>query len=73
MKIDTSKISNKDDFVAILLLVIFICIFAFIIFLSATGKSFWAGFMAATLTWKWKQWLYEPTDAFLEKHWPSKD
>lgn len=73
MKIDTSKISNKDDLMVILLLFLFICIFAFIIFLSVTGKSFFAGFIAATLTWKWKLWFYEPADAFLEKHWPTKD
>lgn len=72
MKIDTSKISNKDDLVAMVLIFVFICILSFIVYLSLTGKTFLSGFVAATLTWKWKRWFYEPADSFLERHWPSK-
>jgi hypothetical protein len=70
VKIDRSKLSNKDDLVALGCLLVLFLLMGMIMYLAANEENFEAGFVAATATWKWKQWLYDPMDRFLEKHWP---
>jgi hypothetical protein len=70
MKIDLSKLSNKDDLATLIALILLLCLLAFALYLSATNESFLAGFVVATMIWKWKSWVYDPIDRFLEKHWP---
>ena len=71
MKIDTSKLFNKDDVVVLLGLVITLALFALVFYLAATLNTFLAGFVAATTVWRWKAWIYVPIDQLLERHWPS--
>lgn len=69
MKIDCSKMSNKDDLLVFIALIFIICIFSFIVYLASIN-TFLAGFVSATLIWKWKVWFYDPIDHFIETHWP---
>jgi hypothetical protein len=41
-----------------------------VFYLATTDNTFLGGFLAATITWKWKDWVFNPIDNFLEKHWP---
>lgn len=72
MKIDCSKLSNKDDLVSLIVSCISIAIMAAVILLQLSGESFLAGVVAATAVCKWRQWIYAPVDGFLERHWPGK-
>jgi hypothetical protein len=69
MKIDCSKLSNKDDLVVLLSMIVIFVLFAFTLYLAANNNTFLSGFSAATIIWKWKPWFYEPIDKFLEKNW----
>ena len=71
MKLDTSKLSNKDDLVALLAVVVLFAMFGFVFYLSATANTFASGFISSTIIWKWRDWYYVPVDRFLEAHWPS--
>lgn len=70
MKLDTSKIANKDDFIIILSFCFLLMLLGLVLYLAFAVDSFWAGFVAATVVWKWKAWFYEPVDGFLERNWP---
>lgn len=72
MKIDCSKLSNKDDLVSLIVSCISIAIMAAVILLQLSGESFLAGVVAATAVCKFKQWIYVPVDGFLERHWPGQ-
>lgn len=72
MKFDCSKISNKDDLIIILSLLFLITQISFVLYLAFSVNSFWAGFVSATVVWKWKSWFYDPVDAFLERKWPRE-
>jgi uncharacterized membrane protein len=69
MKIDCSKLSNKDDLLTIIAVVVVTAILGFTIYLAAYQNSFIAGFFSATVTWKWHEWIYSPIDNWLEKIW----
>ncbi|MGR5296968.1 hypothetical protein ACPV5U_19095 [Vibrio mediterranei] len=69
---DTSKLSNKDDLIVLIVFVVALLMLALVTYLVLTEKTFLAGFSVATLIWKWHEWLYKPVDVFLEKHWPFK-
>lgn len=71
MKIDTSKLSNKGDAVVLLGLVVTLALFGLVFYLAATANTFLAGFVAATIVWRWKAWVYEPIDRLLERCWPG--
>jgi hypothetical protein len=71
VKIDCSKLSNKGDLVALLGGLFIFSLFGVVIYLAATENAFLAGFMAATITWKWKCWVFDPIDHYLERHWSS--
>jgi hypothetical protein len=70
MKIDCSKLSNKGDLLVLIALIFMVGIFCLIVYL-AFAHTFLAGFVSATLVWKWQVWFYVPIDNLLEKHWPS--
>ena len=72
MKIDCSKLSNKDDLVSLIVILLSIAIMAAVILLQLSGESFLAGVVAATAVCKWRQWIYAPVDGFLERHWPGR-
>jgi hypothetical protein len=71
MKIDCSKLSNKDDLVVLIGTVFILLQFGFVIYLAATENTFLSGFIASTIIWKWKDWVYNPINNYLELHWPS--
>jgi hypothetical protein len=71
VKLNCSKLSNKDDLISLIGLVVMLFLFAFVIYL-ASKNSFLAGFVAATITWKWHDWLYKPIDSFIDRNWPSR-
>jgi hypothetical protein len=71
MKINCSKLSNKDDLVVLIAMLFIFLLFGFVFYLAATDNTFLSGFIASTITWKWKSWLYNPVNNFLELHWPS--
>jgi len=71
MKIDCSKLSNKDYLVVFIGTVFILLLFVFVIYLAVTENTFLSGFVASTVTWKWKDWVYNPIDNFLELHWHS--
>jgi len=73
MKIDCSKLSNKDDLVVLIGMLLILILFGFVIYLAASENTFLSGFIASTITWKWKDWVYNPIDNFLEQHWPTKE
>ncbi|EOX3381145.1 hypothetical protein ACPFUC_003659 [Vibrio cholerae] len=68
--LDTSKLSNKDDLIVLIALIVLVIMVVLVLYLASTENTFLAGFTAATITWKWHDWLYKPVDTFLEKHWP---
>lgn len=72
MKIDCSKMSNKCDLAALIAMLLLAGLLAFVVYLAATSNTFFAGFVAASITFKWKSWIYDPVDQFLEKNWPFK-
>lgn len=72
MKIDCSKLSNKDDLVSLIVILLSIAIMAAVILLQLSGESFLAGIITATAVCKFKQWIYAPVDGFLERHWPGQ-
>lgn len=37
--------------------------------LAAYVNTFIAGFLSATIIWKWRDWLYRPLDAWLDRLW----
>lgn len=69
MKIDCSKLSNKGDLMALVGLMIIATAFAVAIALAIYVNAFYAGFLSATILWKWHAWLYEPIDAWLDRLW----
>jgi hypothetical protein len=71
VKIDCSKLSNKDDLIALIGMLFILSLFGLVIYLASTENTFLSGFLAATITWKWKEWVFNPIDKFLENHWPS--
>ncbi len=71
VKLDSSKISNKDDLILFLSICFLLLLLGLVVYLAYAVDSFWAGFVAATVIWKWKAWFYEPVDRFLERNWPS--
>lgn len=72
MKIDCSKLSNKDDLVSLIVILLSIAIIAAVILLQLSGESFLAGIITAIAVCKFKQWIYVPVDGFLERHWPGE-
>jgi hypothetical protein len=70
VKIDCSKLSNKDDLIVFIGMIFIFSLFGFVIYLAATEYTFLSGFLAATITWKWKDWVFNPIDNYLENHWP---
>ena len=70
MNIDTSKLSNKDDLVTVLVFFVFMGILAALFYLLLADDAFEAGFLFATAIFKAKDWVYRPIDNFLDKHWP---
>jgi hypothetical protein len=73
MKLDTSKLSNKDDLIVLLSMIILFTLFGLALYLAVNENSFLSGFLSATIIWKWKSWFYVPVDKFLEKHWPADE
>lgn len=73
MKIDTSKLSNKGDLLALLGMIVMAALFAVVFLLAAYGENFAAGFAAATITFKWKVWVLDPLDKVLDKLWSEED
>jgi hypothetical protein len=71
MKIDCSKAANKGDFIVLIVTILMLPGIAVFILL-AIKSPFLAGFTAATLLWKWQEWLYRPLDVLIDRHWPSK-
>lgn len=69
--IDTSKDSNKHDLIVLLSLLGLIALLSLVLYLAANENSYVAGFLSASIVWKWKSWYYDPLDAFLEKNWPK--
>jgi hypothetical protein len=70
VKIDYSKLSNKGDLVVLIGALFIFSLFGIVIYLAATENNFVAGFCAATITLKWKCWVFDTIDNFLERHWP---
>ena len=73
MKIDCSKLSNKGDLAAFFAMLMIGCLFGYVAYLSATDNSFFAGFISASIVWKWKSWIYDPIERVLEKYWPFRE
>jgi O-antigen/teichoic acid export membrane protein len=71
MKIDCSKLSNKDDLLALVGILIIVIAVATAFAIAAYINTFTAGFFSATIVWKWKEWLYRPIDRLLDKLWSS--
>ena len=72
MKIDCSKMSNIGDLASLIAILVIAGVFGFVLYLSATSNTFFAGFIAASITLKWKIWIYDPIEQFLETNWPFK-
>jgi|LGVE01.1.fsa_nt_gb hypothetical protein len=72
MKIDCSKLSNKEDAVTLFGMVLILAAFAFAIYLSIFVRSFWGGYVSATIVWKWKDWIFTPLDRWLDRCWPEQ-
>ncbi len=73
MKIDRSKLSNKDDLLAILVTLATVLLFCVVIVLAEHVGNFAAGYTAAAITLKWKEWLYDPAEKILDKLWRNDD
>lgn len=73
MKIDCSKVSNKGDLMALVGLVVVFVALAIAITLAAYAHTFLAGFFSATITWKWRDWIYKPLDQKLDKLWAQQN
>ena len=69
MRLDCSKLSNKGDLLAIIVCLALFALFGLVIFLAATENTFVAGFLAATITWKWHEWVFKPADRLLNRLW----
>ena len=69
MRLDCSKLSNKGDLLAIIVGLALLALFGLVIFLAATENTFGAGFLAATITWKWHEWVFTPADRLLDRLW----
>jgi len=69
VRLDCSKISNKGDLMALAGLVILATAFGLALLLAVYVNTFAAGFFSATVIWKWRDWLYKPMDAWLDKLW----
>lgn len=72
MKIDCSKLSNKDDLVILIVSAISIVILIAVVLLQLRGESFLSGVVAGVTVCKWKCWIYRQVDVFLDKHWAEK-
>mgnify|MGYP005993564755 CR=1 FL=1 len=71
MKLDYSKFSNKDDLVAIAGAMIIMALIGAAVYLAVTENKFLCGFLSAIITLKWKAWVIDPIDSFLERNWPE--
>jgi len=69
--IDCSKDGNKGDILAIIMMCQLVILFLFSLWLGATQNTFYAGFVSATIIWKWRDWIYRPTEQLLDKIWPN--
>jgi O-antigen/teichoic acid export membrane protein len=69
MQIDCSKNSNKGDLLALIAIFALLGMFAAATLLAVYVDTFWAGFLSATIIWKWKHWIYNPIDRILDKLW----
>jgi len=72
LKIDCTKLSNKDDVVCLVIVIMLILVLLTVITLQVKGYPFLAGIVVATAVFKWKNWIYRPVDAFLDKLWPAE-
>ena len=70
MKIDCSKLSNKEDLATIIAMILTVGLGAFAIYLAAKDYSFAAGFVVAIIICKWKAWIFDPIDKWLDINWP---
>jgi len=50
VKIDCSKLSNKDDLIALIGMLFILSLFGLVIYLASTENTFLSGFLAATIT-----------------------
>lgn len=72
MKLDCSKISNKGDLMALVGLLVLLAVLGLALALAGYVDTFAAGFFSATIIWKWRDWLYKPMDAWLDKLWAQE-
>jgi len=72
MKIDCSKISNKDDLLAMMGMLVIALAIGVAMYLAIYVDSFVAGFFNATIIWKWHDWIYKPIDRALDKLWQDE-
>ena len=73
MKVDCSKISNKGGLIAMVGVVVIFAALGIAIALAVYVDSFIAGFVSATIVWKWHDWIYQPIDRALDKLWPQSE
>lgn len=69
--IDCSKLSNKDDLMALIFIIVIASLFFVALYLSSIN-SFLAGFVSATIVWRWKAWIYKPLDILLDSIWEKE-
>lgn len=69
MKIDCSKLSNKDDVVCLIAIFVVTWLLGFSVYLAIYHDNFISGFASATIVHKWKAWIYNPIDAFIDWLW----
>ena len=72
MKLDCSKISNKGDAMALIAVLVLTAALGVALALAVYVDKFIAGFVSATIIWQWRDWIYKPVDALLNRLW-AKD
>jgi NhaP-type Na+/H+ or K+/H+ antiporter len=66
LKIDCSKLSNKGDLAALIAMILTVGLVGFAIYLAVMDYSFAAGFVVAIIICKWKAWIFDPIDNWLD-------
>jgi hypothetical protein len=69
--VDCSLAANAGDLLSLLFIAIVCCVLIFAVLLAYYTTNFISGFVASTIIWKWKAWLWRPMDKILNKVYGS--
>lgn len=54
-------------------MLIILLLFCLVVGLAVIGDTYLSGFLSSTIVWKWKDWVFKPIDAYLEKIWAKQE